>query len=137
VAGVRVPVASQVGAKLRLVVHLVPDDCVGLTGGAGCSHGENEPAVPSYQEKPQNLDKEMKEEENKSFYYIIQSRDLLSTHKIRKRCFLIYLTSLLAVREVAVSGEPTGGEGFAWIWVLWALKTEIKVQHIGIIRAKT
>lgn len=52
--------ACQVGAELRLVVHLVPDDRIRLAGGAGCTHGENEPAVPRYQEKPQNLDEEMK-----------------------------------------------------------------------------
>lgn len=42
---------------------------------------------------------------------------------------LAYLASLLAVREVAVSGEPTGSERFAWIWMLWALKSRCK-RHI-------
>lgn len=59
VAGVRVTVARQVGAELRLVVNLVPDDRVGLARGAGRAHGENEPAVPRYQEQPQNLDEEI------------------------------------------------------------------------------
>lgn len=60
--GVWVAVARQVGAELRLVVHLIPDDCIGLAGGAGRTHGENEPAVPRYQKKPQNLHKEIKNE---------------------------------------------------------------------------
>lgn len=34
-----------------------------------------------------------------------------------------------------MSGEPTGGEGFAWIWVLWALQRETKVRNV--IQAKT
>lgn len=92
-AGVGVAVARQVGAELRLVVHLVPDDCVGLAGGAGCAHGENESPVPCHQKQPQNL------------------------------------ASLFAVREVAVSGEPTGSEGFAWVWVLWALDTRRDVVN--------
>lgn len=54
-ARVGVTVARQVGAELRLVVHLVPDDGVRLAGGAGRAHGENEPAVPRNQQKPQNL----------------------------------------------------------------------------------
>lgn len=62
VAGVGVAVARQVGAELSLVVHLVPDDRVGLAGGAGRTHGENEPAVPRYQKKPQNLDEEIEKE---------------------------------------------------------------------------
>lgn len=53
---------------------------------------------------------------------------------IRERRVIVYLASLLAVREVAVSGEPAGSEGFAWIWVLWALKSKNKAHHI--IRAK-
>lgn len=39
---------------------------------------------------------------------------------------LAYLASLLTVREVAVSGEPTGSERFAWIWMLWALDSRWK-----------
>lgn len=84
-AGVGVAVAREIGAELGLVMHLVPDHCVALTGSARCTHRENEPAIPRYQKQPQNL------------------------------------ASLLTVREVAVSGEPTCSEGFAWIWVLWAL----------------
>lgn len=42
-------------------------------------------------------------------------------HVGQQREILVYLASLFAVREVTVSGEPTGSEGFAWIWVLWAL----------------
>lgn len=67
----------------------------------------------------------------------IQSCELETTHEFRQQGrLLVYLASLLAVREVAVSGEPTGSEGFSWIWVLWALKrAKSKVQHI--IRAST
>lgn len=68
-------------------------------------------------------------------YHKIQSCKLETTHDVRQQGrVLVYLASLLAVREVAVSGEPTGSEGFAWIWVLWALKSKSKVHHI--IRAK-
>ncbi|TNN67863.1 hypothetical protein EYF80_021832 [Liparis tanakae] len=62
VARVGVAVARQVGAELRLVVHLVPDDRVRLARGAGRTHGENEPAVPRHQKKPQNLDGETEKE---------------------------------------------------------------------------
>lgn len=73
-------VARQVGPELRLVVdlkvkndipllawlawlaqrfewtrHLVPDDGVGFSRGAGGSDGEDEPAVPCHQQQPQNL----------------------------------------------------------------------------------
>lgn len=60
VARVGVTVARQVGAKLRLVMNLVPDDGVGLAGGARCAHGENQPTVPRYQEEPQNLQEEFR-----------------------------------------------------------------------------
>lgn len=40
---------------------------------------------------------------------------------------VIYLASLLAVREIAVSGEPAGSEWFAWIWVFRSLKSESKL----------
>ncbi len=61
-AGVGVSVARQVGAELRLVVHLVPDDRIRLAGGAGRTHRENEPAVPRHQKKPQNLVEEIEKE---------------------------------------------------------------------------
>lgn len=85
VTRVRVTVARQVGAKLGLVVHLVPDDCVRLACSAGRTDGENEPAVPGHQQQPQHL------------------------------------ASLFTVRQVAVSGKSTCCEGFAMVWVLWAL----------------
>lgn len=54
--------------------------------------------------------------------------NLYTTHKVIKGIgSVIYLASLLAVREIAVSGEPAGSEWFAWIWVLWSLKSESKV----------
>lgn len=59
-ARVRVAVARQVGPKLGLVVHLVPDDCIRFASGAGRTNRENEPAVPRYQKKPQNLCEEIK-----------------------------------------------------------------------------
>lgn len=40
-ARIWVSVARQVGAKLCLVVNLIPDDGVGLAGGAGRANGEN------------------------------------------------------------------------------------------------
>lgn len=40
--------AREVGAEFGLVVHLVPDHCVGLAGCAGRAYGEDEPAVPRY-----------------------------------------------------------------------------------------
>lgn len=45
-------------------------------------------------------------------------------HVGQQREILVYLAALFTVREVAVSGEPTGSEGFAWIWVLWALNQQ-------------
>lgn len=63
--------------------------------------------------------------------HTIQPSGFHVPREIRKRkCFLVYLASLLAVREVTVSGEPTGGEGFTWVWVLWALQREVKGHHI-------
>lgn len=85
--------ARKVGAKLSLVVHFVPDHCVRLAGSAGSAHGENESAIPRYEEQPQNL------------------------------------APLVTVREVAVSGEPSCSEGFAWIWVLWALDARRDVVY--------
>lgn len=120
-AGIGIAVACQVGAELRLVVHLIPDDRVRLTSGARCAHRENEPSVPCHQKQPQNLDG------------AIESRfimcNLQTPYEVNKKSFLIYLASLLAVREVAVSWEPTGSEGFAWVWVLWALKGD-KVHYM-------
>lgn len=43
-----------------------------------------------------------------------------------KRKSFLHLASFLTVREVAVPGEPTGGEGFAWIWMFWALQKKKK-----------
>lgn len=55
VIGIWVAVASEVGAKLCLVVHLIPDDGVRLARGAGGPDGENEAAVPGHQQQLQNL----------------------------------------------------------------------------------
>lgn len=60
-AGVGVPVAREVGAELGLVMHLVPDDRVALTGSARRTHRENEPTIPRYQKQPQNLQRVNKE----------------------------------------------------------------------------
>lgn len=46
--------------------------------------------------------------------------------KITTKCkslVILYLAAFLAVGEVAVSGEPAGSEGLAWIWMLWTLNT--------------
>ncbi len=55
VTGVWVTVAGQVGAKLGLVMHLVPNDRIRLARGAGCAHWEDQPAVPSNQQQLQHL----------------------------------------------------------------------------------
>lgn len=36
-----------------------------------------------------------------------------------------------------MSGEPAGSEGFAWIWVLWALNNKKKVDHIMLAEPVT
>lgn len=46
VVGVRVAVARQVGHHLRFVVDAVPHHRVGLPGGAGRTHGEDEASHP-------------------------------------------------------------------------------------------
>lgn len=43
---------------------------------------------------------------------------------------ILYLAAFLAVGEVAVSGEPAGSEGLAWIWMLWTLNTNNTVPQI-------
>lgn len=137
VAGVRVAVARQVGAKLGLVVHLVPDYRVRLAGGAGRTHGENESAVPRHQKEPQYLGGRDEGRHDASSQNPVTST-LILTQIGRFACgdeFSLYLASLLAVGEVAVSGEPAGGERFARTWVLWALKVERKVHQV--IRAKS
>lgn len=48
VIGVWVAMASEIRAKFCLVVHLIPDDSVGLPRGAGGSNGKDETAVPGH-----------------------------------------------------------------------------------------
>ena len=55
VVGVRVAVAGQVGAKLRLVVNLVPHHRVRLACGAGCANGEDETSVPGRDQELKDL----------------------------------------------------------------------------------
>lgn len=55
VIGIWVAMASEVGAKLRLVVHLIPDNGVRLARSAGSPDGENEAAVPGHKQQLQNL----------------------------------------------------------------------------------
>lgn len=55
VVGVWVSVAGQVGAKLGLVMDLVPDHRVRFPCGAGCANGEDEPPVPRHDQQPQDL----------------------------------------------------------------------------------
>lgn len=47
-----------------------------------------------------------------------------STNK--REGWILYLATFLAVREVAMSGEPSGSEGFAWIRMLWTLNNNKK-----------
>lgn len=58
VVWVGVAVARQVGHHLRLVVDAVPDHCVGLAGGAGRSHGEDEAPHPRHLQQLQHLFKQ-------------------------------------------------------------------------------
>lgn len=48
VVGVWVAVARQVGHHLGFVVNPVPHHCVGLSRGAGRSHGEDEATHPRH-----------------------------------------------------------------------------------------
>ena len=47
--------ASEVRAKLCLVVDLIPDDGVRLARRAGGSNGKDEAAIPGHQQQLQNL----------------------------------------------------------------------------------
>lgn len=58
VVGVRVAVTRQVGHHLRLVVDVVPHHRVGLAGGAGRPHGEDEAPHPGHLQQLQHLDRE-------------------------------------------------------------------------------
>ena len=55
VLGVRVAVARVVGAELRLVVDLVPDDGALFAGGDGLPDGEGEPPLPRLPQQLQHL----------------------------------------------------------------------------------
>ena len=55
VVGVGVAVARQVGHHLGFVVDAVPHHCVGLSGGAGRSHGEDEASHPRHLQQLQHL----------------------------------------------------------------------------------
>lgn len=55
VVGVGVTVSRQVGAKLRLVVNLVPHHRVRLPRGAGCADGEDQAPVPRCDQELQDL----------------------------------------------------------------------------------
>lgn len=55
VVWVGVAVAGQVGAKLCLVVYLVPHHRVRLACGAGCADGEDEASVPGHDQQLQDL----------------------------------------------------------------------------------
>lgn len=47
--------AGEIRAEFCLVVHLIPDDGVGLARGAGGSNGKDETAIPGHQKQLQNL----------------------------------------------------------------------------------
>lgn len=51
---------------------------------------------------------------------------------LSSRDILVYLASLVTVWQVAVSGESSGSERFAWIWVLWTLKKSRFVPQLHI-----
>lgn len=55
IVGVGVAVARQVGHHLRFVVDAVPHHGVGLAGGAGRSHSEDEAAHPRHFQQLQHL----------------------------------------------------------------------------------
>ena len=42
-----------------------------------------------------------------------------------------YLAPFLAVREIAVTREASGSEGFAWAWVLRSLKDNRDNRHVN------
>lgn len=55
VVGIWVAVASEIRAKLGLVVDLVPDDGVRLARGAGGADGKDEAAIPGHQQQLEDL----------------------------------------------------------------------------------
>lgn len=55
IVGVGVAVARQVGHHLCFVVDAVPHHRVGLSGGAGRSHGEDEASHPRHLQQLQHL----------------------------------------------------------------------------------
>lgn len=55
VVWVGVAVPRQVGHHLRLVMDAVPHHRVGLAGGAGCPHGEDEASHPRHLQQLQHL----------------------------------------------------------------------------------
>lgn len=55
VVWVWVAVARQVGHHLRFVMDAVPHHCVGLAGGAGRPHGEDEASHPRHLQQLQHL----------------------------------------------------------------------------------
>lgn len=61
VVGVGVAVARQVGHHLRFVVDAVPHHRVGLAGGAGRAHGEDEAPHPRHLQQLQDLPTRVKE----------------------------------------------------------------------------
>lgn len=48
VIGIWVAMASEIRAKLCLVVHLIPDDSIRLARGTGGSNGKDEAAIPGH-----------------------------------------------------------------------------------------
>lgn len=65
IVGVRVAVARQVGHHLSFVVDAVPHHRVGLSGGAGRSHGEDEASHPRHLQQLQHLfNREMRSEQH-------------------------------------------------------------------------
>lgn len=79
VVGVGVTVARQVGHHLGFVVDAVPHHRVGLAGGAGRSHGEDEAPHPRHLQQLQDLDDKTK----KARFNLRYSR---KTSRLRIKC---------------------------------------------------
>ena len=58
VVGIWVAVASEIRAKLCLVMDLIPDDGIGLARGAGRTDGKDETAIPGHKQQLQDLREE-------------------------------------------------------------------------------
>lgn len=136
VARVGVTMAREVGAKLRLVVHLVPDDGVWLASRAGRAHREDEPAIPRYQKEPQNLNHRRGKLQLHHKIWLVSSgletwwTSNHTTHQAAKRNF-----GLPCVPFHCQGGSSAWGTHGQWrvcldLGALGPKPPEIKVHHI-------